>query len=88
MRALSRLYTLTVLWLLSVVAKNAAGIIYDFGHADGANALREEMRAELVKLHAASSTERMRAYDRGFADALHLYDDEADLTALPGEQVH
>ncbi len=88
MRALRRLYTLAVLWLLSVIAKDAAGIIYDYGHTDGVNELREEMRVELVKLHAASSTERLRAYDRGFADAMRLYDADDLDDVRPGEQVH
>jgi hypothetical protein len=82
-------YDIALLWLLSHIGQRAVETIYKHGYDDGANALREEMRAEVIKVYTASSTERMRAYDRGFADAMHYFDaDDLDIVGLPGERVH
>lgn len=85
MRALQRFYTLGVLWLLSAVAKNAAGLIYDYGRADGIDELREDMRCELVKVQVACATDRMRAYNQGYRDAMRFYGDVPD--EAPKERV-
>jgi hypothetical protein len=75
-KAIRRLYTLGVLWLLSVVAQDAAEAIYRSGHDDGANELRECMRRELQQVQADLLTDRARSYRQGFADAMRMYDDE------------
>lgn len=77
-------YTLAVLWLLSVVAQDAADALYRSGHEDGANELREFMRRELTAVQVASAAERMRAYNNGFRDAVRLYGDTP--TEHPGER--
>jgi hypothetical protein len=76
MTALRHLYTTAVLWLLSVVAKDAVEAIYSHGHEDGANELRDFMRRELTAVQAATATDRMRSYNRGFTEAMRLFDDE------------
>jgi hypothetical protein len=76
MTALRHLYTTAVLWLLSVIAKDAAEAIYSHGHEDGANELREFMRRELTAVQVGAATERMRSYNLGFTDAMRLFDDE------------
>jgi hypothetical protein len=76
MAAIHRLYTLGVLWLLSVVAQDAAESIYRHGHDDGAHELREWTRKELLDVQASTITARTISYRQGFADALRLYDDE------------
>jgi hypothetical protein len=86
MTAIHRLYTLGVLWLLSVVAQDAAEAIYRSGHDDGANALREFMRRELQQVQADLLADRARSYRQGFADAMRMYDDEP--IAEPVERVN
>jgi hypothetical protein len=86
MTAIHRLYTLAVLWLLSIVAQDAAEAIYRHGHDDGATALREWTRKELLDVQASTITDRARSYRQGFADALRLYDDEP--IAEPVERVN
>jgi hypothetical protein len=76
MTAIHRLYTLAVLWLLSVVAQDAAQAIYRSGHDDGASELRGYMRRELLDVQAGLVADRATSYRQGFADALRLYDDE------------
>jgi hypothetical protein len=85
--AIRRLYTLGVLWLLSVVAQDAAEAIYRHGHDDGATALREWTRKELLDVQASTITARAISYRQGFADALRLYDDEP-IAELVDERVH
>jgi hypothetical protein len=75
-KAIRRLYTLGVLWLLSVVAQDAAEAIYRSGHDDGANELREWTRKELLDVQASTITARAISYRQGFADAMRMYDDE------------
>jgi hypothetical protein len=87
MKALARLYTLGVLWLLSVFAKDAAKAIYTHGHDDGANALREHMREDLVRAMAAAASDRVRSYRRGFNDATWLFGDEPGDNVKPTERV-
>jgi hypothetical protein len=76
MTAIHRLYTLGVLWLLSVVAQDAAEAIYRHGHDDGATALREWTRKELLDVQAGLVADRATSYRQGFADAMRMYDDE------------
>lgn len=68
-------YTLGVIWLLSVFARDAADAIYKFGHEDGMTELRDFMRRELTAVQAASAADRMRLYNQGFTDAMRLYGD-------------
>jgi hypothetical protein len=82
MKAFHRLYTRAVLWLLSLVAKDAVEIIYKHGQEDGMTELRAFMRRDLEKVYAATSVERMRCYNRGFCDAMRLYGDEPDKTPI------
>jgi hypothetical protein len=77
MRALHRLYTLGVLWLLSVVAKDAADTIYKHGHEDGMTELRDFMRRELESVQVAAVVERVRHYNQGYRDAMRFYGDES-----------
>lgn len=72
----SQVYDLAVLWLLSHVGRRVVETIYQHGYDDGVQALREDMRAELVKVQVASATDRMRSYNMGFADAMRYFDDE------------
>ena len=85
-----RLYTLGVLWLLSVVAQEVAAIIYahghDDGHEDGSNEVREFMRRELLDVQRGLAEDRARSYRQGFADAMRMYDDEP--VAEPVERMH
>lgn len=69
------LYTTAVLWLVSVLAKDAAVAIYRRGHEDGAQELRDFMRRELTSVHVASAAERMRSYNLGYRDAMRFYGD-------------
>lgn len=84
MTRLHQHYTLAVLWLLSLVAKTAVEKLYEAGHEDGANELREFMRRELTAVQVASAAERMRAYHNGFREAMRLYGDVP--TDRPGER--
>lgn len=69
------LYTTAVLWLVSVLAKDAAVAIYRHGYTDGAQELRDFMRRELTAVHAACAADRLRAYNQGFTDAMRFYGD-------------
>jgi hypothetical protein len=87
MTALHRLYMLGVLWLLSVIAQDAAEVIYKHGREDGMTELRDFMRRELTAVHVASATDRMRSYNLGYRDAMrYLGADEPQDDA--SEQVH
>jgi hypothetical protein len=72
------IYTRGVLWLLSVVAKDAVDTIYKHGHEDGMTELRDFMRRELTSVHVASATDRMRSYNQGYRDAMRFYGDVPD----------
>jgi hypothetical protein len=48
MKALRHLYTSGVLWLLSLVAKDAVAAIYRRGQVDGMTELRDFMRGDLM----------------------------------------
>lgn len=76
MKALRQLYTLGVLWLLSVVATDAADAIYRSGREDGMTELRDFMRRDLIAHHVAREAERLRSYQQGFRDAMRFYGDE------------
>lgn len=84
MKRLHQLYTLGVLWLLSVCAHGAADALYESGREDGMTELRSFMRRELTAVNAASAADRMRAYNQGFTDAMRLYGDTP--TERPGER--
>jgi hypothetical protein len=75
MRALHHLYTSCVLWLLSVTAKDVVAAIHKVGYDDGMQALHKD----IVRACAISATDRMRAYNQGYRDAMRFYgDDSAD----------
>lgn len=80
----AQLYDLAVLWLLSAVARRTVETIYQHGHDDGENELRDYMRRELTAIQAANVADRMRAYNNGFADAMRLYGDTP--REMPGER--
>jgi hypothetical protein len=86
-KALHRLYTLGVLWVLSVVAQDAADAIYRSGHEDGMTELRGFMRRDLEKVYAATSVERMRSYHRGYRDALRQFEEDEPVAAAHVERV-
>jgi hypothetical protein len=79
-------YHLAVLWLLSCVAQGVVETIYRHGHDDGEEALRQFMRRQLLEVQVAASADRARAYQRGFADAMRLSDDDVP-AAKPVERV-
>ncbi len=87
MKALARLYTLGVLWLLSVVAQDAVDAIYKHGHEDGMTELRDFMRRELTAVQAAAVVERVRHYNHGFRDAMRFYGDDEPQDEAPIERV-
>jgi len=80
------LYTSGVLWLLSVVAKDAVAAIYQSGREDGMTALRDFMRRDLIAHHVAREAERLRSYHQGYRDAMRVYGDEPQDDA-PRERV-
>jgi hypothetical protein len=85
---ISTVYHVGVLWLLSVIGKGAVESIYNHGHDDGAHAMREHMRQELLDLQASLAKDRARSYQQGFTDALRLTaDDEPSDAAKPAERV-
>jgi hypothetical protein len=84
---LHRLYTRGVLWLLSVVATDAAEAIYRSGREDGMTALRDFMRGDLHAMHAASVAERLRSYNHGFRDALRYLGADETPDDAPIERV-
>ena len=87
MKALRQCYTLGVLWLLSVVAQDAADAIYRSGHEDGMTELRDFMRRELTAVQVATAADRLRSYNQGYRDAMRFYG--ADVPqADAAEQVH
>lgn len=86
MTRITRAYDLAVLWLLSAVATRVVETIYQHGHEDGSNELREWMRKELQAVQASLVTDRARSYRQGFTDAMRLYDDEP--VAEPVERVN
>ena len=75
-----------MLWLLSVVAKDAADAIYRSGHEDGMTELRDFMRRELTAVQVATAADRMRSYNQGYRDAMRFYGDESADDA-PSERV-
>lgn len=83
----AHVYDVALLWLLSLIGKRTAQTIYKHGYDDGVQALREEMRGEIVRLYAASSTERLRGYDMGYRDAMAYLDDEEPQDDAPAERV-
>lgn len=83
---MKRLYDLAVLWLLSALARRTVETIYNHGHDDGANALREFMRQELLDVQAACAADRIRAYNNGFRDAMGIYGEVPD-EPPPAERV-
>jgi hypothetical protein len=87
MKALHRLYTFAVLWLLSVIATDAAEAIYRHGHEDGMTELRDFMRRDLAAVHAAATEQRMRSYNRGFSDAMRMFDADEPTEDAPIERV-
>jgi hypothetical protein len=87
MTALHRLYTLGVLWLLSVIAQDAAEVIYKHGREDGMTELRAFMRRELSAVRADAAAERLRSYNNGFRDAMRYLDAEEPLDDAPIERV-
>lgn len=84
---LTRAYDLAVLWLLSVIAKDAAETLYRHGHEDGANELRDFMRRELQAVQVATAADRMRAYNNGFRDAMRYLDADEPIAEAPIERV-
>jgi hypothetical protein len=82
MTRLRQRYTLGVLWLLSVIAKDAAASIYRRGHEDGMTELRDFMRRELTAVQAASAANQLRLYNQGFNDAMRLYGDVPNETPI------
>lgn len=87
MTHLHRLYTLGVLWLLSVVAKDAAASLYRHGHEDGMTELRAFMRRELQAVHLATAADRVRSYNLGYRDALRYLDADEPVEDAPIERV-
>lgn len=84
-RRLHRLYTRAVLWLLSVVAQDAADTL----RADGADVMRDVMAAELRALQASTAIACARHYERGVRDAMVFFsDDDLDERATQKELVH
>lgn len=86
-KRLASAYHLGVLWLLSCCARKVVETIYQHGHEDGANELREFMRRELLEVQVAAAADRARAYQRGFKDAMRMYDDDEPV-AEPVERMH
>lgn len=76
MKRLHHLYTLAVLWLLSAVAMEAAERIYRHGREDAAREFKDFLQRELLVVQAAATRDRVRAYHKGYADALLCDQDE------------
>jgi hypothetical protein len=87
MTALAHLYTSGVLWLLSLVAKDAIAAIYRRGQIDGMTELRDFMRGDLTVHHVAREAERMRSYNDGFRDAMRYFDADETPDDAPSERV-
>lgn len=87
MTRLHRLYTLGVLWLLSLVGKDAVEAIYRHGHDDGEQHVRDFMRRELQAVQVGAATDRMRSYHRGYRDALRFLDGDEPIADAPIERV-
>jgi hypothetical protein len=87
MKALRHLYTSGVLWLLSLVAKDAIAAIYRRGQVDGMTELRNFMRGDLTTHHVAREAERMRSYNDGFRDAMRYLGDDEPQDDAPSERV-